>query len=116
MGRIMGRTGSQVLSDSAARYRLARSRTVKCQHYRHGPKNWDCWVVGPFHSRYYGTTGFGTTRSKAKVALEYLLATEFGFIGRLMLSAIDSADNVGIRYGALDTPITIQDLLGRAGA
>jgi len=118
--KVIGQTGRVALSDEAIQYKLSRKRTVqywyvKCAHgYR-------AEVVGPFHSRTYGACGFGTTKKRAKAALERNLGNNYGYIGKLMFSDVDEADNVGrfderlVADNASARPITAHDACGNAG-
>jgi len=89
------RTSPPAESDERNEYRTANRRAVrymyeKCQHgYR-------AVVVGPFHSKLYGTCGFGTKKTRAKAALQRNLANNFGFIGTMLMTDKDEADNVGL--------------------
>lgn len=120
--KVIGRTGegAVLLSDGAIRYKLVQKRTVryryvKCQHgYR-------AEVVGPFHSALYGTGSFGTKRSSAKAALQRNLANNHGYIGHIMFSDIDDADNVGkvnrrlLDENATARPVTLHDTCALTG-
>ncbi|RLC89140.1 MAG: hypothetical protein DRJ03_00880 [Chloroflexi bacterium] len=120
MQKVIGQTGTSVLSDEKIQYKLARKRTVrywymKCQHgYR-------AEVVGPFHSELYGACGFGTKKTSAKAALERNLANNQGYIGRLLFTTVDEADNVGrvdprlLDENATSRPISNGELIGSAG-
>jgi len=128
--KFMGQTGRVVLSEEAIQYKLSKKRTVrywyvKCAHgYR-------AEVVGPFHSRTYGACSFGTTKKRAKVALERNLGNNYGYIGKLMFSDVDEADTIGLSpaevwhrannderealKNADARPITAHDACGSAG-
>lgn len=120
MQKVIGQTGTTVLSDEKIFFKIAKKREVrywyvKCQHgYR-------AEVVGPFHSALYGTCGFGTKKSTAKVALQRNLANNRGYIGRMIISDVDEADNVGIvderllDANATARPITRHDACASAG-
>jgi len=118
--KVIGQTGRVVLSDEAIQYKLSRKRTVRYQYtkMKHG---WMAWVCGPFHSRTYGACGFGTTKKRAKAALESNLANNYGYIGKLIFSDVDEADNVGrfnerlVADNASARPITAHDACGSAG-
>ncbi len=124
MGRIVGQTGSVVLSDDGLIRARGMKRTVR---YRYQPikcgarTHWLCEVIGPFHSALYGACSYGAKRTSAKKALIRRLANEFGYIGRLLFSNTDAADNVGIvdsrtiADGTTSRPITKNVLVGSAG-
>lgn len=116
---VIGQTGSIVLSDATIQYRLDRKRTVRYQYtkVKHG---WTAWVCGPFHSRTYGATSFGTTKKWAKDALYRTLGNNYGYIGNMMFSDTDESDTVGKHnVGILDDrkaiPITTAEAHGSAG-
>jgi hypothetical protein len=74
---------------------------------------WIAWVNGPFHSRVYGTIGFGVRKPTATKALERNLANNFGYIGRLLFSDKDGADNVGQRVDVrLSDTCTVSAIAG----
>lgn len=99
MGRsVVGQTGKCVLSVEGVLYNLSRERTVRYRYVKHpvGERTyWYTEVIGPFHSRYYGTCAFGTTRKRAKAALQDVLGREFGYMGVMMFSDVDTSDTVG---------------------
>lgn len=92
---VIGQTGRVVLSDDAIFRKLSQKRTVRYQYATMGRKLIMAWVCGPFHSRTYGACGFGTTRSRAKEALQRNLANGYRYSGHLLFSDVDTADNVG---------------------
>lgn len=119
----VGQTGQVVLSDDAIQYKLSRRRTVRYQ-YQKIHRGWIAWICGPFHSRMYGAIGYGTRRIRAKVALRWNLANNFGYIGNLLFSDVDESDTVGIvdentarlsEENAAAHPITFADACGAAG-
>jgi len=118
--QVIGQTGRCVLSDDAIQHKLSRKRTVRYQYekVKHG---WTAWVCGPFHSRTYGACSFGTTKQRAKAALETNLANNYGYLGHLMFSDVDEADIVGyiderlLPDNAEARPITAHDAVGSAG-
>ena len=89
---VIGQTGSVVLSDDKVKFRLNRSRTLLRYQYTKMKCCWLIWICGPFHSRMYGTCGYGTKKRVAKAALELRLANDYGYIGRLQFSDFDEAD------------------------
>lgn len=105
-------------SDEKNDYRSSTKRAVRYMITR----MWRSWyradIVGPFHSALYGVCGFGTTRAMAKVALQHNLANNYGFIGSVLLTVKDEADNVGDRYPdemTPERPITLLEAVGSAG-
>lgn len=114
---VIGQTGRTVLSDEKIQYMVDRKRTVRYQ-YTKVKRGWIAWVCGPFHSRTYGAIGYGTSRSRAKVALRWNLANSYGYIGHMLFSDVDEADNVGRVYADDDrpsSPISICTAVGSAG-
>lgn len=117
---VIGQTGRIVLSDTQLKQKLSAKRTVLYQYMKvkHG---WLAWVCGPFHSRTYGVCGFGTSKLWAKGALEQRLANDYRYIGNLMFSDVDEADNVGqvsrrlSESNARARPITQLEAVGSAG-
>ena len=91
---VIGQTGNGVLSEDAVQRRLLKARTVRYQYTKvqHG---WTAWVCGPFHSRTYGACAFGTDKRRSKAALQRRLANHYGYIGHVIYSDVDDADNVG---------------------
>ncbi len=99
-------------------YRSSTKRAVRYMMIRMGRSSYRADIVGPFHSALYGVCGFGTTRARAKVALQRNLANNHGFIGSVLLTVNDEADNVGVRYPnemTPERPITIMEAVGSAG-
>lgn len=92
---VIGQTGQIVLSDYILQYKQSKKRTVRYQYTKLSGHVWMAWVCGPFHSRTYGACGFGTNRKRAKVALQDNLARNYRYLGTMMFSDIDEADNVG---------------------
>lgn len=119
-GNYIGQTGRIILSDDMIQYKMSRNRTVRYQYIKVGVE-WCAWVCGPFHSRTYGTSGFGIKKRHAKEALQRGLANRFGYIGRVLFSAVDEADNVGnvnprlLDDNAMAKPLTFSDARGSAG-
>lgn len=120
MQKVIGQTGRVVLSNEAIQYKIDRKRTVRYQYIK-VKYGWIAWVCGPFHSRTYGACSFGTKKVSAKVALKYTLANNYRYIGHLMFSDVDEADNVGnvddrlLDDHATARPITFADAIGSAG-
>jgi len=118
--QVIGQTGKVVLSDDIIKYKVERKRTVRYQYIKvkHG---FICWVCGPFHSRTYGVSSFGTRKASAKRALESRLANDYRYIGCLMFSDVDDADTVGdvdtrlLDDNAMARPINFADACGKAG-
>lgn len=99
-------------------YRASTKRAVRYMMIRMWRGYYRADVVGPFHSALYGVCGFGTTRAKAKIALQRNLANNHGFIGSVLLTTKDEADSVGVRYPnemTADRPITLLEAVGSAG-
>jgi len=112
---VIGQTGRMVLSggkgkDGVVRYKISKRRCVRYrfQKVKHG---WYAIVCGPFHSKLYGACAFAAdkatidgkrrssasdTKKRARDALRRRLANSYGFLGNLLLSAVDDADTVGI--------------------
>lgn len=117
---VIGQTGRVVLSDEVIQYKLDKKRTVRYQYQKVNGR-FMAWVCGPFHSRTYGACGFGATRARAKATLQRNLANSYGYIGHMMFSDVDDADNVGIVDDRLldhridGRPVTIRELCGSAG-
>ncbi len=117
---VIGQTGKIILSDATELYKLMKKRTVRYQYIKVGIE-WCAWVCGPFHSRTYGTSGFGVRKAHAKEALQRGLANRFGYIGRITFSDVDEADNVGnvnprlLEENASARPITPYSACGSAG-
>ncbi len=117
MNRVIGQTGRKgaVLSDGIVQYKKSKSRTARYWYMKIG-RGWLCQINGPFHSALYGACSFGTTRRSAKKALVYRLANDYGYLGCLLFSDVDTADKVGIVDYRLvidnmkARPITIGDL------
>jgi len=99
MGRnVIGQTGKMTLSEDGVLYNVSKKRTVRYWYKKHkvGSRTfWYAEVIGPFHSRLYGTCAFGTTKARAKVALKDVLGREHGYLGHLLLSDTDTSDTVG---------------------
>lgn len=99
-------------------YRSSTKRAVRYMIVRMGRNNYRADIVGPFHSTLYGVCGFGTTRAMAKVELKRNLANNYGFIGSVLLTTKDEADNVGVWYSdemTPERPITLLEACGSAG-
>lgn len=117
---VIGRTGSIVLSDEKIQYKISQKRTARYLYMRCLSGHLAI-VVGPFHSALYGACSFGTKRTSAKKALVRRLANDYGYIGTLMFTKVDEADNVGIvnprllDYETVARPITRYELCGSAG-
>jgi hypothetical protein len=95
MKNVIGQTGRSriLLSDDAVNRKVTQKRTVRYQ-YQKVQSGWIAWVCGPFHSRTYGVCGFGTMKRTAKATLQRNLADNYGYLGRLIFSDIDSANDV----------------------
>lgn len=96
---VIGQTGKMVLSDDGILYNPPKKRTVRYWYKPHkvGSRTfWYAEVIGPFHSVHYGTCAFGTTKKRAKAALQGVLGREFGYLGFIMLSDVDTSDTVGL--------------------
>ncbi len=99
-------------------YRSSTKRAVRYMMVRMGRGSYRANIVGPFHSLLYGMCGFGTTRKRAKAELQRNLANNHGFIGSVLLTDRDEADNVGVRYPnemTPERPITLMEAVGSAG-
>ena len=103
--RVIGQTGSMVISDEGIAYDRSRARTVRYQYRKivQSDKNgkvigtcWIAWVCGPFHSRTYGVQGYGASRKRAKAALQRRLSNDYGYLGHLLFSDVDESDTVGV--------------------
>ncbi len=120
MRKVIGQTGSVVLSDDTIQRQRDEKRTLRYR-YQKSRRGWLCEVIGPFHSVMYGACSYGTTRTSAKKSLIRRLGNRFGYLGRLMFSDVDEADNVGIvdsrtiADGTTSRPITKNVLVGSAG-
>jgi hypothetical protein len=110
MNKIIGQTGSVVLSDEADRYRLSQKRTVRYRYAkcRHGYR---AEVIQPVHSATYGACSFGTKKRTAKAALLRNLANNYGYVGGVSFSNRDEADRVGlVDERLLDSNATVRPL------
>lgn len=118
--KVIGQTGTMVLSDEKIQYKLSKKRTVRYR-YEKCPNGYLAVVIGPFHSALYGALSFGTKRTSAKKALIRRLANEYNYIGTLLFSDVDGSDTVcriDLRLLADNTmarPITNNELVGSAG-
>lgn len=93
-------------------------RAVRYMIVRMGKHYYRAHIVGPFHSSLYGVCGFGTSRGMAKAELKRNLANNHGFIGSVLLTSKDEADNIGVRYPdelTPERPITLLEACGSAG-
>jgi len=94
---VIGQTGKTVLSDDAIWFPRSRKRTLRYRYvgakkgYRHRAE-----IIGPFHSRLYGVCAYGTTRERAKVALQRRLANDYRYLGHLIFSDVDESDIAGL--------------------
>lgn len=119
---VIGQTGSGkiALSDESIAYKMSQKRTARYRYERCG-SGWIAVVIGPFHSRLYGANSYGTKRSVALDALKRSLANNYSYIGRLMLSAIDDADDIGrcdqrlLDVNVSARPKTKHELCGASG-
>jgi hypothetical protein len=117
---VIGQTGKTVLSDNMIQFKASYKKTVRYRYQKmtHG---WLAQVIGPFHSRLYGACSFGTLKRWAKVALKNRLGKEYGYIGTMLFSDVDTSDTVGevdsrlLDEGQLAHPITLGELIGQAG-
>jgi hypothetical protein len=113
--RVIGQTGSVVLSDDTIAYNRSKKRTVRYQYLKM-KLGWMAWVCGPFHSRTYGAAGFGTKKSSAKAALQANLADNYGYHGHMLFSDVDESDTVGrvdmrlLDDNAKARPITVAEV------
>ena len=117
MQKIIGQTGTTVLSDEKIQYKLDKKRTVRYQYTKIGTM-WSAWVCGPFHSALYGVTSFGATRTRAKSSLKRRLASGHSYIGHMMFSDVDESDTVGnvrITDDRKAAPLGMDALCGKAG-
>lgn len=130
MQAVIGQTGRIVLSDEKIQFKLSQKRTVRYR-YEKCPLGYRAVVVGPFHSRTYGANSFGTKRTSAKKALQRRLAIDYNYIGIMLLSDSDDADNIGrsavelwhmannnereALRNAMARPISNHELCGSAG-
>jgi len=120
MRKVIGQTGSVVLSDDSIQRQRDKKRTLRYR-YQKARNGWLCEIIGPFHSVMYGACSFGTTRTSAKKSLIRRLGNRFGYLGRLLFSDVDEADKVGVVDQRLITewmsnsPITNNILVGSAG-
>ena len=115
---VIGQTGRSriLLSDDAVNRKVSQGRTARYQ-YQKVKSGWIAWVCGPFHSRTYGVSGFGTTKRMSKATLQRNLADNYGYHGRLIFSDVDGADDVRliglrIRSDYPVQPITIGNMNG----
>jgi len=114
---VIGQTGRSIkLSDDLIQYKKSKRRTVRYQ-YTKVQSGWMAWICGPFHSRTYGVCGFGARKASAKATLQRRLVDDYGYLGNLIFSDIDDADNVrmaGLRvrsdYEMQPIPIRPSDL------
>lgn len=89
------RTNPPTISDEKNEYRAAQKRDVRFW-VKKCPKGYRATVVGPFFSALYGVNGFGTTHRRAEAALKRALLRTHNYIGRLVGTDKDDADNVGL--------------------
>lgn len=94
-GHVIGQTGRCVLSDEAIQYKLSKKRTIR-YNYQKVQHGFMAYVLGPFFSRCYGATSFGTTKARAKAALQHRLACSYNYLGNMMFSDVDDADVIGL--------------------
>ena len=120
MRKVIGQTGSVVLSDDMLGHQRDKKRTVRYR-YQKVRGGWLCEVIGPFHSALYGVNSYGTLRTSAKKALIRRLANDYRYLGHLLFSDVDAGDSVGIvdsrtiQNGDAAIPITKNVLVGSAG-
>lgn len=117
---VIGQTGTTVLSEDKIKYKLAKKRTVRYRYEKLSGVGFLAVVIGPFHSRTYGAVGFGVRKSSAKKALIRTLANHYNYLGIVLFSDVDEADNVGINRASISddrkpVPITSLAALGSAG-
>lgn len=124
------RTNPPSVSNESTTYKSARKRAVQFWYVRVSA-GYRAEVVGPFHSVLYGTCSFGRTRASAKARLKSNLARNHGFVGSMVLTNEDDADNVGLSiaevwrranniereemFATSTGPISFQELCGAAG-
>ncbi len=119
---VIGQTGRVVLSDDTIHFKASKKRTIRYR-YQKVPCGFLAEVIGPFHSEFYGTCSFATKKYRAKAALRRRLGNAFGYIGCMLFSDVDEADNVGnvdlrlLDDEAGERPITKTsgELVGSAG-
>jgi hypothetical protein len=105
---VIGQTGRTVLSDDVIQFKASHKKTVRYRtqlmsSVKVATDNkrertvclWKAEVIGPFHSVLYGVCSYGSTKKRAKAALQHRLAADYRYIGIMLLSAVDDADNVG---------------------
>jgi hypothetical protein len=119
MFKVIGQTGSTVLSDEKIQYKLDKKRTVRYR-YEKSEYGYRAVVVGPFHSALYGACSFGVTKASAKKALQRNLANNYRYIGTMLFSDVDTGDTVGLQRVYSDDdrkggPISNASLVGGAG-
>jgi len=96
VGTVIGQTGTTVLSVDKVKYKATKKRTVRYQTVKLGAIGYWTFAVGPFHSPYYGASGYGTSKRASIEALRNNLSDNYGYHGHVLLSDVDEADTVGI--------------------
>jgi len=94
MQKVMGQTGSVVLSDETAAMAKSARQTARYRYVKMATM-WRAEIIGPFHSRLYGACGIATSRERARARLIRTLANNHGYHGGIMLSDVDESDVVG---------------------
>lgn len=94
MQKVMGQTGSVVLSDDAVVMAKNARKTARYRYVKMA-SGWRAEVIGPFHSRLYGACGIATSRERARTRLIRTLANNYDYHGCIMLSDVDESDVVG---------------------
>lgn len=117
---VIGQTGRAVLSDDSIKFKASYKKTVRFWYVKMRI-GWLAVVIGPFHSRLYGASSYGTSKDLAEAALQRRLGNEYGYIGLMLFSDVDTSDTVGeVNSRLLDDrqlahPISIGELVGSAG-
>jgi hypothetical protein len=106
--RILSRSrkaSEPIESEEQHNYRAAKKRAVRYWYVltirtKHGNR-YRAEIVGPFHSRLYGTCSYGATKALAKARLKATLANDYGFLGTMLLANKDESDTVGLSASEL---------------
>jgi hypothetical protein len=89
--KVVGQTGTCLLSENAIQYRADKKRTLRYRYERIGA----CYmavVVGPLKHKCYGACTMAGQKQTALKALYRTLANEYGYHGHLIYSSKDAAD------------------------
>lgn len=92
--RVIGQTGSIVLSDESIQRKQEKKRTVRYRYVKMGKNSYRAEVISPFHKDIYGACSFGTTRQSAKKALQRHLRNSYRYMGSLLFSDVDAANDI----------------------